>query len=136
MDSQSLQIQALIAFIMPLLIQWAKRSQAPVFAWIDQNKPKICVLTSAGAALLTSTGIEIARAPGVLTIHYPDATTILRGLLAFAAVTIGQIAVQHSVYGGFWKRVSPSPPNPPGVAGTGDKGGADPRPLIPLTVGG
>ena len=44
MDAQSLQVQALITFVMPLLIQLAKRSQSRAFAWIDQNKPKICLL--------------------------------------------------------------------------------------------
>ena len=61
MDSNSIQVQALITFIMPLLIQLAKRSQSAAFAWIDQNKPKVCVLTSGAAALATSMGIEIVH---------------------------------------------------------------------------
>ena len=51
MDVQSIQMQALITFVMPLLIQLAKRSQSAAFAWIDQNKPKICMLTSGVTAL-------------------------------------------------------------------------------------
>ncbi len=51
MDTQSLQVQALITFIMPLLIQLAKRSQSAAFAWIDQNKPKVCMMASGVMAL-------------------------------------------------------------------------------------
>ena len=47
MDVQSIQTQALITFVMPFLIQLAKRSQSAGFAWISQRKPKICMLTSA-----------------------------------------------------------------------------------------
>ena len=60
MDVQSIQTQALITFVMPFLIQLAKRSQSAGFAWINQRKPKICMLTSGVAALLTSMGIEFA----------------------------------------------------------------------------
>ena len=44
---------------MPFAIQLAKRSQSAGFRWIDQNKPKVCVLTSGAASMLTSMGIDI-----------------------------------------------------------------------------
>jgi hypothetical protein len=109
MDLQSLQVQALITFIMPLAIQLAKRSQSQAFAWIDQNKPRICMLTSGVTALLTSMGIEIAHAPHSLTVTWPDTATLVRGLVTFLVSAIVQFAAQHALYDGFWRHVVPSP---------------------------
>jgi len=108
MDAQSLQIQALITFVMPLLIQLAKRSQSQAFAWIDQNKPKICMITSGVAALLTSMGIEFVHAPHSLTVSWPDTATLVRGLLTFLVSVVLQFAAQHALYDGFWRHVVPS----------------------------
>jgi hypothetical protein len=109
MDTQSFQVQALITFMMPLLIQLAKRSQSSLFAWIDQNKPKICMLTSGVTALLTSMGIEIAHAPHSLTVRWPDDATLVRGLLTFLLSGVLQFAAQHVLYKGFWQHAVPSP---------------------------
>ena len=109
MDAQSLQVQALVTFVMPLLIQLAKRSQSSAFAWIDQNKPKICVLTSAAAALATSLGIEIARAPHSITVRWPDGDTMLRGFVTLAVSVVVQFAAQHALYDGLWRHIVPSP---------------------------
>jgi protein-S-isoprenylcysteine O-methyltransferase Ste14 len=111
MDANSIQIQALITFIMPLLIQLAKRSRSAAFAWIDQNKPKVCVLTSGVTALLTSMGIEIAYAPHSLTVRWPDAETAMRGGATLLVSVVLQFAAQHVLYGGFWKHAVPSPSN-------------------------
>jgi len=108
MDTQSLQIQALITFVMPLLIQLAKRSQSAAFAWIDQSKPRICVLTSGVTALLTSMGIEFVRAPHSLTVSWPDTATLVRGLVTFLVSAVLQFAAQHVLYDGFWRHVVPS----------------------------
>jgi len=109
MDSNSIQLQALITFITPLLMQLAKRSQSAGLAWIGQNKPKICVLTSAVAALATSMGIEIAHAPHSLTLSWPDAATMARGLAAFLVSAVLQFAAQHALYEGFWRHVVAAP---------------------------
>ena len=109
MDSSSFQIQALVTFFMPFLIQLAKLSKARVFAWIDANRPKVCVITGVFTALLTSTGIEITHAAHSLTVTWPDGATILRGLVMFAVATIIQIIGQHAAYGGFWKYIVPAP---------------------------
>jgi hypothetical protein len=109
MDTQSLQVQALITFVMPLLIQLAKRSQSAAFAWIDQNKPKICMLASAATALLTSMGVEIAHAPHSLTVSWPDEATLVHGLLTFLVAAVLQFGAQHVLYDGFWKHAVPSP---------------------------
>lgn len=111
MDPQSLQVQALITFIMPLAIQLAKRSQSQAFAWIDQNKPRICMLTSGVTALLTSMGIEIAHAPHSLTVTWPDTATLVRGLVTFLVSAIVQFAAQHALYDGLWRHVVPSQSN-------------------------
>ena len=108
MDTQSLQVQALITFAMPLLIQLAKRSQSAGFAWINQNKPKICMLTSGVAALLTSMGIEFVHAPHSLTVSWPDTATLVRGLVTFAVSAVLQFAAQHALYDGFWRHVVPA----------------------------
>ncbi len=108
MDVQSIQTQALITFVMPLVIQLAKRSQSAGFAWIDQNKPKICVLTSALAALATSMGIEIAHAPHSVTVSWPDEATLLRGLATFLLSAVVQFAAQHALYEGLWRHVVPA----------------------------
>jgi len=108
MDTQSLQVQALITFIMPLAIQLAKRSQSAGFAWIDQNKPKVCMLTSAVAALTTSMGIEFVHAPHSLTVQWPDPTTMARGLVTLVVSVVLQFAAQHALYDGFWRHVVPS----------------------------
>jgi hypothetical protein len=94
---------------MPLLIQLAKRSQVRWLAWIDQAKPKVCMATSAIAALLTAGGIQIVHAPGTLTIHYPDATTALHGVLIFLVSATCQLAGQHALYDGFWRYVVSTP---------------------------
>ena len=108
MDAQSLQVQALITFLMPLLIQLVKRSRSVAFAWIDQNKPRICVLTSALAALATSMGIEFVHAPHSLTIRWPDAATLLHGGVTFVVSALLQFAGQHALYDGFWRHVVPA----------------------------
>jgi hypothetical protein len=111
MDVQSIQAQALITFVMPLFIQLAKRSQSVAFAWIDQNKPKICMLTSGVMALLTSIGIEFAHAPHSLTVTWPDAGTLERGLVTFLVSAVLQFAAQHALYDGFWRHIVPSTSN-------------------------
>jgi hypothetical protein len=121
MDAQSLQIQALITFVMPLLIQVAKRSQSRAFAWIDQNKPKICMLTSGVAALLTSMGIEFVHAPHSLTVSWPDTATLGRGLLTFLVSVVLQFAAQHALYKGFWQHAVPSPSNQIAIGRSGDR---------------
>jgi len=108
MDTNSLQIQALITFVMPLLIQLAKRSQSAAFAWIGQNKPKVCMLTSGVAALLTSMGIEFVHAPHSLTVSWPDSNTLLRGLATFLISALFQFAAQHALYEGLWRHVVPA----------------------------
>ena len=111
MDPQSLQVQALITFVMPLLIQLAKRSQSAAFAWIDQNKPKICVVTSGATAFLTSLGIEIVHAPHSLTVSWPDAEALLRGFATFVLSALFQFTAQHVLYDGFWRHVLPAGSN-------------------------
>jgi hypothetical protein len=111
MDAQSLQVQALITFLTPLLIQLAKRSQARALAWIDQSRPKICVLTSAAAALLTCTEIEVIHAPLSLTITWPDEATLAQRLLAFLAAAALQFGAQHIFYDSFWRHVVPTASN-------------------------
>ena len=108
MDVQSIQLQALITFIMPFFIQLAKRSQSVAFGWIDQNKPKVCMLVSGVMALLTSMGIEIAHAPHSLTVSWPDTATLVRGLVTFVVSAVLQFAAQHALYDGFWKQVVPT----------------------------
>jgi hypothetical protein len=108
MDTQSLQVQALITFVMPLLIQLAKRSQSAGFAWINQNKPKICMLTSGVAALVTSMGIEFVHAPHSLTVSWPDTATLVRGLVTFVVSAVLQFAAQHALYDGFWRHIVPN----------------------------
>ena len=112
MDANSIQVQALITFLMPLLIQLAKRSHSAAFAWIDQNKPKVCMVTSGAAALLTSMGIEIVHAPHSLTVSWPDEDMLARGLATFLVSVILQFAAQHVLYDGFWKQVLPTPSAP------------------------
>jgi len=107
MDANSIQIQALVTFLMPLVIQYAKRSHAAWLAWIDQNKPKVCLLTSAAAALATSMGIEIVHAPHSLTVTWPGGATVARGLVTFLVATVVQFAGQHALYDGFWRHVVP-----------------------------
>jgi hypothetical protein len=111
MDMHSLQIQALITFIMPLVIQLAKRSQSAGLAWIDQHKPKIGMLVSAATALTTSMGIGFAHAPHSLTVSWPDTATMARGVVTFLVSAILQFAAQHALYEGFWRHVVPAPSN-------------------------
>ena len=108
MDTQSLQVQALITFIAPFLIQLAKRSQSAGFAWIDQNKPKVCMLTSGVTALLTSMGIEFVHVPHSLTVTWPDTATLARGFVTFLVSAVLQFAAQHVLYDGFWRHLVPS----------------------------
>jgi len=111
MNANSLQVQALIAFVMPLLIQLAKRSQRAGWAWIAQNKPKVCLLTSGVAALLTSMGIECVHAPHSLTVNWPDTATLVHGLVIFVVSAILQFGGQAALYDGFWRHVVPSASN-------------------------
>ena len=116
MDPNSIQFQALITFIMPLLIQLAKRSGRAGFAWIDQNKPKICMATSGATALLTAMGIEFVHAPHSLTISWPDTATLARGLLTLLVSAVLQFAAQHALYDGFWRHVVPAGNDRPSAA--------------------
>jgi hypothetical protein len=108
MNTNSIEVQALITFVMPLLIQLAKRSESAGFAWIDQNKPKVCMLTSGITALLTSMGVEFAYAPHTLTVTWPDASTLARGLATFVVSAVLQFAAQHALYDGLWRHVVPT----------------------------
>ena len=90
-------------------MQLAKRSQAPALAWIDANKPKICVITGIFTALATSTGIEFTHAAHSLTVTWPDGAAFIRGLVTFLVASIVQIAGQHALYGGLWKYLLPTP---------------------------
>jgi hypothetical protein len=109
MDTNSIQVQALITFVMPLLIQLAKRSQSQAFAWIDQNKPRICMLTSGVTALLTSMGIQFIHDAHSLTVSWPDTATMVRGFVTLVVSVVLQFAAQHALYDGFWRHVLPSP---------------------------
>jgi hypothetical protein len=108
MDTNSIQIQALITFIVPLVIQLAKRSQSAAFAWIDQHKPRVCMLTSAVTALLTSMGIQFVHAPHSLTVSWPDAATLARGFVTFLVAAVLQFAAQHALYDGLWRHIVPT----------------------------
>ena len=110
MDLHSIQTQAFITFLVPLIIQLAKNSQSKALAWIDQYRPNICVLTSAAAALATSMEIEIVRAPHSLTVSWPDSATLAHGLVAFLIMTGAQFGGQHVFYESLWRHVLPSPP--------------------------
>jgi hypothetical protein len=108
MDTQSLQVQALITFLTPFLIQLAKRSQAQALTWIDQRKPLISVVTSAAVALATSTGIAVVHAPHSLTITWPEGATLARGLVTLLVSAAMQFGGQHVFYEGFWRHLVPS----------------------------
>lgn len=103
--------------MMPFFIQLAKRSQSLAFAWINQNQPKICMMTSAAAALATSMGIQFARAPHSLTVSWPGAGTLARGFVTFLVSAVLQFAAQHALYEGFWRHVVPARSNQPSVIG-------------------
>ena len=118
MNTNSVEVQALITFLMPLFIQLAKRSQSMAFAWIDQNKPKVCMFTSGATALLTSMGIEFVHAPHSLTVSWPDTATLGRGLVTFLVSAVIQFAAQHALYDGFWRHVVPSPRTGQAAAGS------------------
>jgi hypothetical protein len=109
------EIQALVTFLAPLLIQYANKSDAQALAWIDQSKPRICVLTNFVVALLTSAGIGFAHVPGSLTISWPSLGTAVPGLLTFLISTIVQFAAQHLLYDSFWKHFVKSPANGPTI---------------------
>jgi hypothetical protein len=107
-------IQALVAFLAPLVIQFLKRSTARGLSWLDQAKPKYCVLTNFALALLTNAGITFAHTPGSLLIHWPDLTTAVAGALTFLFTVLVQFLAQHLLYGALWKHVVKSPTNEPG----------------------
>jgi hypothetical protein len=111
MDATSMQWQALISFLTPLLIQLAKLSQSKLLAWIDQNKPKVCVAASFLTALCTSMGIHFVHTPGALTMSWPSGATMANGFLQF----IFAFGAQHVYYEGLWRHVVPTPaiPAPP-----------------------
>lgn len=105
MDTSSIQIQALITFLAPFFIQLAKRSQSLAFSWIDQNKPKVCVLTSGLAALATSMGIQFVHSPHSVTVTWPDGSTLAHGFTTFLVSALIQFVGQHALYEGLWKHV-------------------------------
>jgi hypothetical protein len=111
MDPHSIQVQAVVSLVMPLLIQLAKRSRSQAFAWIDQNRPTICALTSGMAAILTSMGIEIVHDAHSLTVRWADSATQLHGFATFVVAALFQFGAQQAAYVGLWRRVVPSPSN-------------------------
>ena len=115
MDANSIQIQALITFLVPFVLQLAKRSQAKGLQWIDQARPKISVLVAAGTALVTSTGITIVHASHSLTVTWPDGATIARGFVSFFVMAVVQIGGQHALYEGFWRQLFPVRSNVAGL---------------------
>ena len=69
------------------------------------------MLTSGVAALVTSMGIEFVHAPHSLTVSWPDAATLVRGLVTFVVSAVLQFAAQHALYDGFWRHIVPSGSN-------------------------
>jgi hypothetical protein len=109
-DTNSIQIQALVTFLTPFLIQLLKKNRAQALAWIDQAKPRVCVLTNGVTALLTAMGIQLECAPHHFTVSWPDGATLVRGFVTFV---LG-FALQHALYEGFWRHLVPSPSNQAG----------------------
>jgi hypothetical protein len=107
MDTQAIQIQALVTFLMPVFIQLLKRSRAQGLAWIDQSKPVVSVLTSVAMAVASATGISLVHNANSLTLSWPDSATITHGLLTLLVTFAGQ----HIFYESFWRHVVPSPTN-------------------------
>lgn len=66
------------------------------------------MLTSLVAALATSMGIQLVRAPHSLTVSWPDAGTLAQGLTTFLMSAVLQFAAQHALYEGLWRQVVPS----------------------------
>lgn len=108
------EIQALVTFLAPLVIQFAKRSTAYGLGWLDQARPRMCILANFVVALVTSAGITFAHAPGSLTIAWPDLSTATTGALTFLVTVIVQFVAQHLLYDSFWKHFVKSPSNEPG----------------------
>jgi len=127
LNIQAIQLQALIDLLVPFLIQLAKNSQAKALAWIDPYKPKICVMTSAVAALLTSMEIEIVHAPHSITVSWPDSATLARGLVTFVVMAAAQLGGQHVFYESLWRYLLPNAPLTAGAQAslaTGSQAGA------------
>jgi hypothetical protein len=107
---QAPEIQLFVAFIAPLFIQLAKRSQAGVLALVTREKPRILVAINAATALLTATGITFAHVPGSLTISWPSLQQAAPGLLTFLTTTLVQFAANHVAFASIYKNLLPEKP--------------------------
>jgi hypothetical protein len=104
---QDIQVQAIIAFLFPVVLQLAKNSQNKLLAWVSNNKPRVSVITSALVALLTNMGFSFAHTTHSVTIGWVDLPTAVHGLVAFLTMTGIQLAGQHLSYEAFWQHILP-----------------------------
>lgn len=87
--------QAVIALLWPVVQEWLKNSNLPIFSWINHVTPKMNVFVSAAVALATTLGVHFMWTPnpeggGALLMVLPPAA-----VLAHAA---GQLVIQHLTY--------------------------------------
>jgi hypothetical protein len=105
----SFQLQALVTFIAPFLIQIAKASQTKVLGWINENNKMVSVAISFVTSLATNTGIALHHTAGQLTLTYPDLPHVIQGLTGFIVMTVTQFLAQGAVYDQLARRFFPTP---------------------------
>lgn len=94
------QNQAVIAWLISILIELVKHSKHPLFAWIDHSKDAICRGTSALAAIASGVGFTFSGsllAGGMLTV--PPLRVLVSNMLAalMAQEVLYRVAVKPSV---------------------------------------
>lgn len=104
----SFQLQALVTFIAPFLIQAAKASESKLLTWINENTKTVSVLVSFVTSLATNMGIALHHSTGQLTLTYPDLPTAIQGLTGFLVMTAAQFLAQGSIYDQIARYVFPT----------------------------
>ena len=98
--------QAIVALVVPLVIQLMKKSGSGMFSWIQQNTPIVSAVASGVFAMLTTLGLHFTYNPDAHTLLITglDPNAILTTLLGSAMT---QFTVQHSAYEGIWRNLFP-----------------------------
>jgi hypothetical protein len=110
-----LQVQAVIAFLVAHIVEWAKRN--PSFEWIRVDTPTITRIMSHGIAFLTAIGFTVTMSGsfdggGTITLGWPPADQLVKMVVAY----VTSYAEQKIVYRALIKENPRYLVRPPGAA--------------------
>jgi hypothetical protein len=104
------QLQTIIGFVTPKIIEWAKASKAKPLQFIQPGNPKVARWTASIVAAATTIGIGVSFSGdfwssdgGTVTLAHISIPFMVQAGLQFSSAWVYQWMVQHSMFEAFWK---------------------------------